>query len=76
MLFLAPLALVPLLVAAGFTLGRIRERVGRKERGHAISDLAGTWFTIARCWVLATLAPSGPPTLDSIDVYLLALCGR
>jgi hypothetical protein len=58
MLFLAPLALVPLLVAAGFTLGRIRERIGRKD--HALSDLAGTWFTITPVWVLATLAPSGP----------------
>jgi HD-GYP domain-containing protein (c-di-GMP phosphodiesterase class II) len=71
MLFLAPLALVPLLVAAGFTLGRIRERIGRKD--HALSDLAGTWFTITPVWVLATLAPSGPPTLDAIDIYLLAL---
>jgi HD-GYP domain-containing protein (c-di-GMP phosphodiesterase class II) len=73
MLFLAPLALVPLLVAAGFTLGRIRQRIGRKERGRVISDLAGTWFTIAPVWVLATLAPSGPPTLGSLDIYLLAL---
>ena len=71
MLFLAPLALVPLLVAAGFTLGRIRERIGRKD--HALSDLAGTWFTITPVWVLATLAPSGPPTLHAIDIYLLAL---
>ena len=73
MLFLAPLALVPVLVAAAFTLGRIRQRIGRKERGHVISDLAGTWFTIAPVWVLATLAPSGPPTLESIDIYVLAL---
>ena len=73
MLFLAPLGLVPLLVAGGFTLGRIRQRIGRKERGHALSDLAGTWFTIAPVWVIATLAPSGPPTLESLDIYLLAL---
>ena len=73
MLFLAPLALVPLLVAAGFTLGRIRQRIGRAERGHTICDLAGTWFTIAPVWVLATLAPSGSPTLAALDVYLLAL---
>ena len=73
MLFLAPLALVPLLVAAGFTLGRIRQRIGPAERGHVMSDLAGTWFTFAPVWVLATLAPSGPPTLEAIDIYLLAL---
>jgi HD-GYP domain-containing protein (c-di-GMP phosphodiesterase class II) len=73
MLFLAPLALVPLLVAAGFTLGRIRQRIGPRERSRVFSDLAGTWFTIAPVWVLATLAPSGPPTLGSVEIYLLAL---
>ena len=73
LLFLAPLALVPVLVAAGFILGRIRQRIAREDRGHVISDLAGTWFTIGPVWVLATLAPHGPPTLESVDVYLVAL---
>jgi len=73
MLLLAPLALVPLLVAAGFALGRVRQRIRRQQRGHVLSDLAGTWFTIAPVWVLAALAPSGPPTLDSAHIYLLAL---
>ena len=76
MLFLAPLALVPLLVAAGFALGRVRERIGRAERGHAVSELAATWFALGPVWVLAAFAPSGPPSLDSAEIYLLALAAQ
>ena len=76
MLFLAPLALVPVLVAAGFALGRIRQRIGRSERGHAVSELAGTWFALGPVWVLAALAPSGPPSFDSVEIYLLALLAQ
>src|SRR3712207_377933 len=59
LLFLAPLPLVPVLVALGFALGRLPARIRRGERGHALSDLAGTWFTLGPVWVLAALAPSG-----------------
>ncbi|MGH2837218.1 MAG: HD-GYP domain-containing protein, partial [Thermoleophilaceae bacterium] len=76
MLFLAPLGLVPLLVAAGFTLGRIRKGIGRAERGHAVSNLAGTWFALGPVWVLAAFAPSGPPSFDSVEIYLVALAAQ
>ena len=76
MLFLAPLAAVPLLVAGGFALGRIRQRIGPAERGHAISELAGTWFALGPVWVLAALAPSGVPSLGSVEIYLLALAAQ
>ena len=72
MLFLAPLALVPLLVAAGFALGQVR-KLARAERGHVVSALGASWFTLGPVWVLAVLAPSGPPSLDSVEIYLLAL---
>jgi HD-GYP domain-containing protein (c-di-GMP phosphodiesterase class II) len=73
MLFLAPLPLVPVLVAAGFTLGRLRARVARKQHAHALSDLAGTWFALGPVWVLAAFAPAGSPALDHGVIYLLAL---
>ena len=76
MLFLAPLSLVPLLVAAGFLLGRVRTRVGRDDRNHALSDLAGTWFALGPVWVLAALAPSGAPSLDSLWIYVLAFVAQ
>jgi HD-GYP domain-containing protein (c-di-GMP phosphodiesterase class II) len=76
MLFLAPLPLVPVLVAAGFLLGRVRGRVARSERSHALSDLAGTWFALGPVWVLAALAPAGPPSLDSLWIYALAFVAQ
>ncbi len=75
MLFLAPLALVPLLVAAGFALGQFR-RLARAERGHVVSALGASWFTLGPVWVLAVFAPSGPPSLDSVEIYLLALAAQ
>ena len=76
MLFLAPLSLVPLLAAAGFALGRLRQRVDAEHRGHALSELAGTWFALGPVWVLAALAPTGPPSFDSVGVYVLALLAQ
>ena len=76
MLFLVPLSLVPILVAAGFLLGRVRARVGAGDRNHALADLAGTWFALGPVWVLAALAPGAPPSVDSGWIYLLALAGQ
>jgi HD-GYP domain-containing protein (c-di-GMP phosphodiesterase class II) len=76
MLLLAPLSLVPVLVAAGFALGRIRQRISPAERGHAVSELAGTWFALGPVWVLAALAPSGAPSLESVDVYVVAFAAQ
>ena len=74
MLFLAPLPLVPVLVTAGFLLGRLRTRVG--DRSHSLSDIAGSWFTLGPVWVLAAFAPTGGPSLDAIWVYVLAFVGQ
>ena len=76
MLFLAPLPLVPVLVAVGFMLGRLRASADPAERGHALSGLAGTWFTLGPVWVLAALAPAGAPSLDSAGIYALALIAQ
>ncbi len=76
MLFLAPLSLVPALVAAGFLLGRVRARVGAGDRNHALSDLAGTWFALGPVWVLAVLAPGAPPSVESAWIYVLALAAQ
>lgn len=76
MLFLVPLPLVPVLVAAGFIFGRLRARVGRDERGHALYDLAGTWFALGPVWVLAVLAPGEPPALESAWIYVLAFSAQ
>ena len=72
MLFLAPLPLVPVLVAAGYFLGGLR----RNHWGHVLSDLAGMWFTLGPVWVLAAFAPTGPPSFDSIEIYALALVAQ
>ena len=73
MLFLAPLPLVPVLVATGFFLGRLRQRLRSNDWGHALSALPGSWFALGPVWVLAVFAPSGPPSFDSIEIYALAL---
>ena len=76
MLFLAPLPVVPLLVAAGFILGRLRERVAPGGGSHLLSDLGGTWFALGPVWALAILAPGEPPSLDHAWIYLVALAAQ
>ncbi|HYH58531.1 MAG TPA: HD-GYP domain-containing protein [Thermoleophilaceae bacterium] len=76
LLFLAPLPLVPVLVATGFLLGRVRTRVGRDDRGHALSDVAGTWFALGPVWVLALLAPGEAPAVESAWIYVLAFAAQ
>lgn len=76
MLFLAPLALVPLLVAAGFTLGKLRQRLNDGLWDHSLSDLAWNWFPLGPVWVLALMAPSGPPSWDSVGIYALAFAAQ
>ena len=76
LLFLAPLPLVPVLVATGFLLGRLRTRVGRNERGHALSDLAGTWFALGPVWALAVLAPGEQPAIEYVWIYGVAFAAQ
>ena len=73
MLFLAPLPLVPVLVATGFLIGRLPTRVAANKRGHALSDIAGTWFALGPVWALALLAPGEPPAVESAWIYAVAL---
>ena len=75
MLFLAPLPLVPVLVAAGFILGRVRDRIDRNGRGHVLADLAGTWFALGPVWALALLSP-GEPTIESAWMYVVAFAAQ
>ena len=77
MLFLAPLPLVPLLVAAGFTLGRIRDSGSAAKRGHALSDLAGH-LVHDRPGLGARDARSerAARRSTSIDIYLLAFVAQ
>ena len=73
MLFLAPLPLVPLLVALGYLLGRIPDYALRRSHvdrwlhcfGHA-------WFSLAPVVILALWAP-GPPQMEHLPIYGLAL---
>jgi len=76
MLFLAPLSLVPALVAAAFILGRAPDRIAHKGGGHLLSDLGGTWFALGPVWALAILAPGEPPTLEHAWIYAVALVAQ
>ncbi|MEA2404991.1 MAG: hypothetical protein QOE08_1638 [Thermoleophilaceae bacterium] len=76
MLFLAPLPSVPLLVTAGFLLGRAPDFILNQTHvdrwlhcfGHAA-------YTLGPVLVLGLLAP-GPPATAHIPVYLLALAAQ
>jgi len=73
MLFLAPLPLVPVLVAAGFVLAAVPDFL--THRTHVdrwLSCLADAWFTIGPVLVLGLLA-SGEPRLELFPIYALAL---
>jgi HD-GYP domain-containing protein (c-di-GMP phosphodiesterase class II) len=73
MLLLAPLPLVPLLVAAGAALSLVPDLLrGSWARDRWLSPLSDSWPVVPPVLVLATLAP-GTASLDEIPVYLLAL---
>ena len=76
MLFLAPLPLVPVLVAAGFMLGRLRDFVGATTAVTCCRTSPGTWFALGPVWVLAALAPGAPPALESVWIYALAFAAQ
>ena len=72
MFFLAPLSVVPLLVAVGFLLGELPEFLKRKTHFdrwlYCVSD---AWFTVGPVLVLGLLADQHPTTGD-IGIYVLA----
>jgi HD-GYP domain-containing protein (c-di-GMP phosphodiesterase class II) len=76
MLFLAPLPFVPVLAAAGFMLGRLREQIARGGGSHIVSDLGGAWFALGPVWALAILAPGEPPALEFAWIYGVALAAH
>lgn len=76
MLFLAPLPMVPLLVALGYLLARLPDYVAKRSHsdrwihcfGHAL-------FTIGPVAVVGLFAP-GPPQIQNIDIYVAALLAQ
>ena len=72
MLAIAPLPLVPLMVAAGAVLGVMPDFLrGRWHWDRTIATIGDCWFVIGPVFVLDTLAP-GPATLALVEVYVLA----
>ena len=76
MLALAPLPLIPLMVAAGAVLGVMPDFLrGLWHWDRTITTIGDCWFAIGAVLVLAVLAP-GPATLALAEVYVLAYLGQ
>jgi len=76
LLFLAPLPMVPLIVAAAFLLSRLPDFLsGEAHANRWLYALSDSWFTIGPVLVLGLLAP-GDPDLGSTPVYLLAFLAQ
>src|SRR4051812_15613809 len=73
MLFLAPLPLVPLLVALGYLLGRIPDFIlQRSHWDRWIHCFGQAWYAVGPVLLIGLLAP-GPPRVEHAPVYALAL---
>lgn len=76
LLLLAPLPLVPAVVAVAGVLAVLPDVVRRTwHREQSLNALADCWSFVIPVLVLAWLAP-GEPTLANIDVYLFALAAQ
>lgn len=76
LLLLAPLPLVPLLVAAANVLSAVPEVVrGEWHRDRAIGLLSDCWFALAPVLVLAALAPGIPEPADAA-AFALAITSQ
>jgi HD-GYP domain-containing protein (c-di-GMP phosphodiesterase class II) len=76
MLFVAPLPLVPLLVALGNLLGRLPDfALKRTHFDRWVHSLGHAWSSIGPTVVIATLAP-GPPAARHAPVYAAALAAQ
>jgi HD-GYP domain-containing protein (c-di-GMP phosphodiesterase class II) len=76
MLFVLPLGVVPLAVAAGLLVGTLLDRVGGQislERGARV--LVGGWHSVGAVSVLA-LAGEAPPSWSRWPIYAAALLGQ
>jgi HD-GYP domain-containing protein (c-di-GMP phosphodiesterase class II) len=76
MLFLVPLALIPVVVATAFVAAQVPQYLrGELHPERAIYGLADAWFTIGPVVVIAALAP-GEPHLGGLPVYALAFLAQ
>jgi putative nucleotidyltransferase with HDIG domain len=76
MLLLLPPGVVPLLVAAGYLLGRLPDFVRRETHAdrwiHALGDAS---YSVAPALVIGLLAP-GEPRMEHVEVYALAFAAQ
>jgi HD-GYP domain-containing protein (c-di-GMP phosphodiesterase class II) len=76
MLLVAPLPLVPLLVAAGSLLSVVPDVVGGAwHRDRWLGAISDSWFALGPAIVLLALAP-GPADLAHIEIYLGAFAAQ
>src|SRR4051794_3889016 len=74
-LLLPPAAAVTLIVGSSL-LSRIPEYArGRVHPDHALLVFGDAWHAVGPALVVGALAP-GPPTLDHMPIYALALCAQ
>jgi len=74
MLFLLPTPAVPLLVVAGYALGRLPDIVGRGEHPlHLVFALANAWHVMGPALVLVAATDPGGPRWDDAAWYLVGL---
>jgi diguanylate cyclase (GGDEF)-like protein len=76
MLFVLPISLVPLCVAAGYVLGAVPDYLGRRMHpARFLVLLAGSWYAIGPTAVLA-LFTTGTPTWRDAPIYVAALAAQ
>lgn len=76
MLFLAPIGVVPLMVAAGFILSQLPEHArGDRHPDRIVLHLVSSWYAIGPVLVLAA-AGSPPPRVGDLPIVLLALTAQ
>ncbi len=72
-LFILPPAVVPLLVAAGFFLGRLPDYLaGRVHLSRAVAGLGNSWLAIGPALLFSFVLDDGDPTLSHGGWYVLA----
>jgi len=78
MLFMVPLSLVPLMVAAGFVLSampRWRQREATMQR-LLVDAAADAWFAIGPVIVLAVADPTGGLSSEHLETYVVAFAAQ
>jgi HD-GYP domain-containing protein (c-di-GMP phosphodiesterase class II) len=73
MLFLAPLPLVPLLVAFGYLIARLPDFILKRSHVDRWMHCFGhAWYAVGPVVLIGVFAP-GPPDMDHVGIYALAL---